>query len=140
MDSKKIETRRQNILHVEQDFELADLTSGTAVSVIYLKPGARVLGGFIDITTAFNSGDTDTLSVGDTEADDVDRYLVATDVSSTGLTKFTLPPVADGIIDTPEAITITWTGAGTAATAGAGRVAVDYIEDGRQTEVHTYRG
>jgi hypothetical protein len=137
----EVNTLRQSVLYADRDFTVADLTSGEAFPAIYLKPGTRILRGFLDITTAFNSGSADTISVGDTEGtDDVDRYLVATSVASTGLTKFTLPPLTDAVIGTTEALTITWTGTGTAATAGAGRVAIEYIEENRQTELHTYRG
>jgi len=137
----EVNTFRQSVLYADRDFTVSDLTNGVAVPVIYLKPGTRVLRGFVDITTPFNSGTDDLISVGDTEADDVDRYLVADDVAHDGgLVQFSLTPLTDGVIGTTEALTITWTGEGTAATAGAGRVAIEYVEDNRQTEVHTYRG
>jgi len=140
MERKDIDTRRQSVLYAEQEFSFADLTSGTAEPVIYLKPGTRVLRGFLDITEAFDSGTSDSLTVGDTLADDVDKYLGATDGQAAALTAFTAPPITDGVIGTGEALTVTWTGDGTAATAGKGVVAIEYVEDGRQTEVHTYRG
>ncbi len=139
----EVNTLRQSVLYADRDFTLSDLTSGVAFPAIYLKPGTRILRGFVDITTPFNSSTSDTISVGDTEGtDDVDRYLTASNVAHTGgLAKFTLPPLTDAVIGTTEALTITWTGAGTtAATAGAGRVAIEYVEDNRQTELHTYRG
>lgn len=138
----EVNTFRQSVLYADREFTLSDLTSGVPFPAIYLKPGTRILRGFVDITTAFNSGTSDTISVGDTEGtDDVDRYLAASGTAHTGgMVKFTLPPLTDAVIGTTEALTITWTGVGTAATAGAGRVAIEYVEDNRQTEVHTYRG
>jgi hypothetical protein len=137
----EVNTLRQSVLYAERSFTYDDFTSGEAKPVIYLKPNTRILRGFLDITTAFNSGSSDSMTVGDTEGvDDVDRYLGATDVSSTGLTALTAPPIADGVIGTPEAVTITWTGGGDAPTAGAGTIAIEYIEVGRQTEIHPYRG
>jgi hypothetical protein len=141
MERKDIDTRRQSVLYAEQAFTVADLVNGEAVPVIYLKPGTRILRGFLDITTAFDSDTSDAIEVGDTVADDVDKYLTSTSVASTGLTALTGIPANDGAIDTGEALTITWTGTGSpAATAGAGVLTVEYVEDGRQTEVHTYRG
>ena len=136
-----VDINRQTVLVAKRDFSYDDFTSGVAKSVIYLKPGTRVLRGFIDVTTAFNSGSSDAIEVGDTETPDVDRYLASTDVSVTGLTQFsTLTPVANGVIDTAEAITIELTSSGTAATAGAGVIVVEYVEEERQTEYHAYRG
>lgn len=141
--STQVNVGRQTVLVAERSFTYDDFTSGTAAPMIYLKPGTRILRGFIDITTAFNSQYSDAIEVGDTEGttDDVDRYLVSTDVSSTGITEFSsLTPVANGVIDTAEAVTIELTSSGTAATAGAGVLHIEYVEDLRTTEYHTYRG
>lgn len=136
-----IDVNRQTVLVAERAFTYDDFTSGTAAAMIYLKPGTRILRGFLDVTTAFASQYSDEISVGDTEGvDDVDRYLVATDVTSTGLTSFSLPPISDGVVDTAEAVTMTWTGSGTATTAGAGTLQIEYTEAERSTEYHTYRG
>jgi len=139
-----VNTFRQSVLYADREFTRSDLTTGVPFPAIYLKPGTRILRGFVDITSPFDSDSDDTISVGDTEADDVDRYLVADDVAHDGgLVEFSLTPLTDGVIGTTEALTITWTRTGDAsdvASAGAGRVAIEYVEDNRQTEVHTYRG
>lgn len=141
----EVNTFRQSVLYADREFTRSDLTSGVPFPAIYLKPGTRILRGFVDITSPFGSASDDLISVGDTEGtDDVDRYLTADDVAHDGgIVVFDRAPVADGVIGTTEALTITWTGTGdasTVASAGAGRVAIEYVEDNRQTEVHTYRG
>lgn len=136
-----VNTLRQSVLYAERDFTYDDFTSGEAKPMIYLKPNTRILRGFVDVTTAFNSSSADSITVGDTEGvDDVDRYLTATDAQATGVTSFTAANISDGVIGTPEAVTMTWTGTGDAPTAGAGKLAIEYIEVGRQTEIHPYRG
>lgn len=137
-----VNVNRQTVLVAERAFSYDDFTSGTAKAMIYLKPGTTILRGFMDITTAFANGSTATMSVGDTEGvDDVDRYIVATNVATgeEGIKKFTIPPVTDGEISTAEAVTMTGT-FGAACTAGAGRLVIEYIESPRVTEYHAYRG
>lgn len=136
-----VNINRQTRLVAERAFDYTDLTSAVAKPLIYLKPGTRILSGFLDITTAFNSTSTDTIDVGDTEGtDDTDRYTAnPVNVHTTGLTALDAP-VANGIIDTAEAVTILWTSGGGTPTAGAGVLHIEYIEDQRSTEYHTYRG
>ena len=131
-------------LVAEREFDISDLPVGEAKPLIYLKPGTRILRGFVDITTAFNGASGDLLSVGDTlgSVPDVDKYMAATSIDTTGIKALANLPVADGVIDTTEAVTATRsaTGAATSATLGAGRLVIEYIEDTRSTEFHTYRG
>lgn len=139
MATTKVNVGRQTVLAAKREFVLGDLTEGVATPLIYLKPGTRILRGFLDITEAFDSTSTDTIDVGDTETPDPDRYTAnPISVHATGLTALTAP-VADGVISTAEAITVTWESGGGSPTAGAGLLYVEYIEDARVTELHPVR-
>jgi hypothetical protein len=140
MATTSINTTRQSVLSADREFNFSDFTSGEAKPLIYVRPGTRILRGWVDITTAWNSGSTCTYTVGDTEGtDDVDRWLTSTNAKSAALTAL-LAPLKDSVIDTPEAVTMTVTSAGTAPTAGAGALHIEFIEEERSTELYTYRG
>ena len=133
---------RQTRLVAYVDITYADLVSGSAVNAIHLPAGARVLGGFLDITTAWNSGTSDSLTVGDTvgSTPDVDRYKTATDAQATGLGAL-LGPLTNAVIPSGGAwVTVSITSVGDAATAGAARLQVEYVVDDRVTEYNPYRG
>jgi hypothetical protein len=135
-----ININRQTVLCAYQDFDLSDLEDGVAVKAIHLPAGSRILRGFLDISEAFDSTTSDTLSVGDEVADDVDKYLVATDVQSTGLTAFSLTPLTVGQIPSGGTwVTLSWTSGGGTPAAGKGRLQIEYVVDGRQTEFHPVR-
>lgn len=140
---------RQTVLYAERAFSYDDFTSGVAKPLIYLRPGTQILGGYVDITTAFDAGSTGgqsptpytvALEIGDTEGtDDVDRYLTSTSVRTA--TRTALTPVHDGVIETSEALTGTITvGSGGTLAAGAGKVGIWYIEVNRVSEVNPYVG
>jgi hypothetical protein len=132
-----VNVNRQTILVAEREFSFDDFVSGVAKPLIYLKPGTRILRGWVDITTAWVST-TASLTIGDTAANDVDRWKTATDVKVAALSNL-LAPLAKSTIDTAEAVTGTVTVTGT-ATAGAGVLHIEYTESSRSTEFHTYRG
>lgn len=138
--STKVNINRQTVLVAERDFDYTDFESGVAKPLIYLRPGTQILGGFVDITTAWDSATSAAMTVGDTEGtDDVDRYKGSFSIKSTGLTAL-VAPVTNGVIETTEALTATVTVVG-APTTGKGRIVVWYIESGtRQTELNTYTG
>ena len=144
MAKTAINVGRQTVLSAVRTFNYEDFTvdgSGNAtINAIHLKPGTRILRGWLDVTTAWDSGTTATLSVGDTLADDVDKYLTATTSKAAGITELDGTPVADGEISTAEAVTVTLAETGTAATAGEATLFVEYVESPRCTEFHTYRG
>ena len=139
-----VNINRQTRLVAYVDVTYADLTSGTSANAIHLPAGAMLLGGFVDITTAFSSSSSDVLDIGDTVAStpDDDKYSSSQiTASSTGLTALTGTTATDSRIPAGGAwITATWTGAGTAATSGAFRLQVEYVVDDRVTEYHAYRG
>jgi len=138
--STNVNINRQTILCAERNFDYADFNSGVANPLIYLRPGTQILGGFVDITTAWNSATSAGMTIGDTEGvDDVDRYKASFNIKATGLTSL-VAPIANGVIDTSEALTGTVTVVG-APTQGEGRIVVWYIESGtRQTELNAYTG
>jgi len=137
----QVNVGRQTVLSADRDFTYDDFVSGTAKVMIYLKPSTRILRGWVDITTAFNPSGNCTYTVGDTEGatPDVDRWLTSTNAKATGLTAL-LAPLTDSVIDTAEALTMTVTVASGTVTAGAGKLHIEYIEEGtRTTEFFTRR-
>ena len=121
---------RQKVQCGYVEFALADLTSGTRMPAIDVPAGAIVLGGFVGITTAFNSGTTDALIVGDSvDADEYATVSAGSGALSAALYKALTPTGYQ--YTTNDAIELTWTGAGTAATTGAGYMIVYYIVEGR---------
>lgn len=136
-----INVNRQSVLYAERSIDYTDLSGTTAKVLIYVRPGTRVLSGFLDVTTAWNNSSTGTLSIGDTYTGggSATKYLAATDLKTAALTKFTLPPVTNGAVGVEAAIIGTPALAGTAATAGAATIGITYIETGRTTEFMTRR-
>jgi hypothetical protein len=136
-----VNINRQTRLVAYRDFDSSDFTTAVAKNLIYLPNGARVLSGFVDVTTVFGgaTGGTHTIEVGDTVGtDDVDRYLGSTSVASTALTA--LVPVKNSVIPSGGAwVTATVTSNQT-PTGGAGRLQVEYVVDDRVTEYEAYRG
>ncbi len=119
---------RQTTLQAVAKFDFSDLTDETALEALDLPYGAIILSGDLTATTAFNSATSDTITVTGSAT------LSATDVSSTGRTALT--GVGAGVpLTAPGAVSVTWNGAGTAPTQGAGYVRVEYIIDNRATEV-----
>lgn len=107
------------------DFE----SSGVAERALGLPGNATVIGGELVIETAFNSGTSDALDVGD--GDDVDRYAAGVDAQTVARTALTLTGYK---YTTPDSIDIIWTGVGAAPTAGAGYLLVEYVLDDRAHE------
>lgn len=137
----EVNINRQSVLCAIRDFDYTDFTSGVAKPLIYIRPGTIVLSLVVDITTAWDSQTSDSLTIGDTEGtDDVDRYMTATSIAATGRKASVTLPLTNGEVETAEAITGTWTGVGTAPSAGKGRLIVTYIETPRSTEYTAYRG
>jgi hypothetical protein len=118
---------RQEVISAYVDVALADLTSGAAAAAIDLPPGAVVVGGDVVVDTAFDSGTSDAIVVGDASV--ANRYLTSTSIAATGRTA--LVPTGFKVTAAQPAVAVTWTGVGTAATVGALRLRVDYIVRGR---------
>jgi len=119
---------RQGVIFAYVDVSFADIVSGTAAVAIDLPVGASLVnGGDIVVTTAFNSGTSDVIVIGD--ALSANRYFASASIAAAGRTALlTTGYVA---LSTSNQIKVTWTAVGTAATAGAFRLRVAYIVDKR---------
>ena len=120
---------RQYELSAVVDITYSDLTSATQTNAIELPSDAIVTGGHIYTSTAFNSLTSDVIIVGDT--DDDNEYLTSTSIAALGLTAL----VPTGVkLTAGKEVTVTWTGVGTAPSAGAGQLVITYIRQGRSNE------
>lgn len=121
---------RQSPLVAEVAFTFEDLVSAVAKAAADLPAGATVVGGEVIIDTAWNTGTTDVLDVGD--GDDPNRYSAsAINLKVAGRTALTLTGYKYAAADTVD---LTKTAVGTAPTQGAGRLHLNYILSGRASE------
>lgn len=119
-----------DMLNTSGVLQILDATSGTVYDAIPLPTGAIVVGGEIIVDTAFNPTGTATLSVGDSSV--ANRYANAVNLKSAGRTALTLT----GFVNTGGLpIRLTFALADTAGTAGVVRVNVQFVIDGRVTEI-----
>ena len=133
-------TTRSYILAVSAAFSYDDFTSGVGLPFATLPIGALVCSGVCRITTAWDSGTSDSLEVGD--ASDPNEYLSALDAQAVAATPFTLSNVFDIsagsitplIVAASDEILIEITSAGTAATAGVGALHMFYIDPSKADE------
>jgi hypothetical protein len=124
----KQKSGRQEALTAILSIAFDDVTAyGTAENAIELPQNAIVIGGDITVTTAWNSATTATFKLGD--ATDDDRYTgSAIDLKSAGRTALTLTGYKHTVNESLKAL-IAQTG--TAATAGAARLTLTYVVEGR---------
>ena len=121
---------RQELITGLIEVTYASMTSGTAYSALELPAGAILLDGTYWVTTAFNSGSSDAVVV----AFNGLTLLTDSDAQATVRTPFTMPTTSNPeycFITSPTYITLTWTGAGTAATAGTIFMEARYAVKGR---------
>ncbi len=130
-------TSRSYVLCVAAEFSYDDFTSGVGLPFCTLPVGARVLGGFVDITVAWD-GTTDTLEIGD--ATDPNEYISGLNAQSIAIQEFTLANLFDAaatitpaIVAATDEILIEITTVGTAA-AGVGNAAMYYIDGTKSDE------
>lgn len=98
----------------------------TAVTVGVLPPGAVIVGGGVQVITAFNDASTDLVDVG-TSADP-DAFATDLDVSSVGFKALDELATADDYSDTAEVtIVATYAGATPDATAGVADVIINFV-------------
>ena len=122
---------RQYPLVAEVDFTFADLATGVVYPAIDIPANAVVVGGELVVTTAFNSGTSAVIEAGDGVV--ADRYLpTPVDLKTAGRTALTLTGYR---YTAPDTIDVMATLAGTAATAGAGTLRVQYVIKDRAQEV-----
>ena len=136
------DSARQYPLVAKVDVTYSDLTGlqATATAAIDVPANAVVTGGWVDVTTVFNSTTSDVLIVGD--GDDPNRYVATCNLQALGVYHFMIGDVLT--VNTAvgheytlaDTIDVTHT-AGTAdtATTGAFTLYVQYYIDGRANEV-----
>lgn len=111
------------------DFTYADFASGVFAPAIETPPGCVVQLGDVVIDTVFDSGTSDTFTVGDSVSGT--RYGSGIDAQSAARTA--LVPTGYEQLATDN-IGLTWTGVGAAPTQGAGRLFVQYVRADRMNE------
>jgi hypothetical protein len=102
-------------------------TNATAVTIATIPAGAQIVDINIDVTTAFNAGTTNTVTVGTSAS--AAAYVTSTSVGSAGRASVASTGVYSAWANTGTSdlsATITYSQTGTAATAGAARVTIVY--------------
>jgi len=107
------------------DFEDTSATP-LALATAHVPAGAMITQIICNVTTAFDSGDSDTLSVGINGT--VNTFLTTSDITATTIGGYTkIAAYESGEADLT--VYATWTGAGTAATAGSADIYAVYFEE-----------
>ena len=102
-------------------------TNSTAVTIGTIPANASIVQIALDVTTAFNAGTTNNVTVG--KAGSAAAYVTATSVGSTGRASTATTGVYSAWADVGSAevpVTVTYSQTGTAATAGAMLVTILY--------------
>ncbi len=119
----KVNSGRQSSIWVYQPIAFSDMASGVAQAAVNLPVDAVVVGGALVTTTAFNSATSDTLNVGDSAS--ATRYASAADIHAAGRIALTLTGYK--VTAPTRQVLVTWTGTGTAPTAGEVILQLEYI-------------
>jgi hypothetical protein len=102
-------------------------TNATAVTIATIPANAQIVDINIDVTTAFNAGTTNTVTVGTSSS--AAAYVASTSVGSAGRASVATTGVYSAWANTGSSdlsATITYSQTGTAASAGAARVTIVY--------------
>ncbi len=102
-------------------------TNATAVTIATIPANSQIVDIYIDVTTAFDAGTTNTVTVGKTGS--AAAFVAATSVGSAGRASVATTGVYSAWADTGSSdvsATVTFSQTGTAATAGAARVTIVY--------------
>lgn len=137
-----LNTGRQETVSARVSFSYTNLTSGVAVNAIQLPANARIIGAFIRIETAFNSGTSDALVIQSNEGTPkayitipavLNTLSAGTVASADGILSNVVTVASNiGFLNTqPSFIDVKWTGTGTAATTGAATLEVEYVVENR---------
>ncbi len=121
---------RQTPLCAEVAFGFADLPTAVSVKAFNLPANAQIVGGAIIVDTAWDTGTTATVNVGDSVT--ANRYGSAVNLKAAARTPLTLTGFINGAgLD----LNLTSALVGTAATVGGGRIQIMYVIQDRATEV-----
>jgi hypothetical protein len=125
----KISSRQYPLVH-EIAFDYTNVSeTGVAVAAVALPPNSEVTGGALIVDTAWDTGTTAALDIGDSTT--AARYGSAIDLKTAARTALTLTGYLNtGGLD----VKIKPALVGTAATAGAARLLVEYIIKDRGNE------
>ena len=102
-------------------------TNSSAVTIATLPANVQIVDVNIDVTTAFNAGTTNTVTVGKTGS--AAAFVASTSVGSAGRASVATTGVYSAWADTGSSevsATVTYSQTGTAASAGAARVTIVY--------------
>lgn len=102
-------------------------TNSSAVTIGTIPAHAQIINVLIDVTTAFDAGTTNTVTVG--KSGSAAAYVASTSVGSAGRASVATTGVYSAWADVGSAevpVTATYSQTGTAATAGAMRVTIVY--------------
>lgn len=106
-----------------------DAPSGTALNKTWLPKGAVILRATTIVPVAFNAATTNTLSIG-TAGDSPTNIVNAQTVGAAGQFASSAPTgAALGPLPADRQVQVTYTQAGTAASAGAAYVVIEYAVD-----------
>lgn len=115
-------------------FTYADVTDDTYMAAVDLPVNAIVVGGNLVVTTLFNSVTDDKFSIGDqigsASATKTTYAALSADITATGVAA-TITPTGTKYTSAAT-VGVVWNGTGTAPTAGAGYLRVDYVVDGEE--------
>lgn len=100
-------------------------SSTTATLIGQLPPNAYIIRIEVAVTTAFNGGNNDYVDVGTSAS--AAAYANDIDVSSTGIASGTVIDASVQSTANPTEVYATYIATATVATAGAGRVVVEYV-------------
>lgn len=106
-------------------FNTAHIGEAAAVAIGIIPSGALVLRTHVAVTTAFNAATTNVLIVG-TSSDD-DFFVDADDVSETAIAVTSGIMTGAGVLAADTKVYVKYSQTGTAATAGAATIVIEYI-------------
>lgn len=123
------EYHTSQVHYLRKTVALADLTSATAVVIGTVPEGAIVADAYAVVTTAFDSGTSDLLDMGN--PDDPNGFMTAVSIASVGKKSADELATSNDIGPYTAAtdISATWTADGTAASAGEMTLVVEYLAD-----------
>lgn len=113
-------------------------TDSSAVSLGWIPKNATVTDAYMIVTTAFNAATTNTMDIGfrnagDGTADDTDEFATAIAAGTAGkISEDAMATAGDLYFPEGAEMVATYAQSGTAATAGAARVVVEYVVDNSQ--------
>lgn len=106
----------------------ADVFPAAGIPMGYIPAGALIVGASIDVTTAFNAGTTNSLSVGTNTPTNDNIVTAAQAVAGTqGVKRNLAPTVRVDQITTDSYVYVSYAQSGTAASAGQATIVVEFI-------------